>query len=280
MSEFVSFARSCGLEINSLKIGDRISRCPTVAHPRSDNGAYFFDGRRGWCQNWETGEPIQWFGEKSEWSETEKRVWAEQRRISERAKEIQRKEAAARAAELIRTARTDTHPYLKYKSHPEAKALVLPEGELIIPMRDFTDNALLGAQIIKLVDNEWEKKMIFGMRAKGAVFRIGPKQATETFLVEGYATGLSVDTALRLSRLNASVLVCFSAANLLHVSQHTSGRRFVFADNDVSKTGERAAIETGLPYCMSDEIGEDANDLHARCGVMAVTKKIMEVRRT
>ena len=30
---------------------------------------------------------------------------------------------------------------------------------------------------------------------------------------------------------------------------------------------------------MSDVVGEDANDLHVRAGLMAVQKKIMEVRR-
>ena len=180
---------------------------------------------------------------------------------------------------MIRSAHTDTHPYLQYKSLPDAKALVAPDGELIVPMRDVADNSLLGAQVVKLVDNEWNKKMIFGMRAKGSVFRIGKKQASEVVLVEGFATGLSVDIALRLSRLNAAVLVCFSASNLLYVASRVSGKRYIFADNDASQTGEKAAIASGLPYCMSDVVGEDANDLHARAGALAVAKKIMEARR-
>lgn len=281
MSDFITFARSCGLEIDSLRIGDRIFRCPTVDHPKSDNGAYFFDGNRGWCQNWETGEPAQWWNSdrSTPWSDAEKREWAARRRAAEQYKVQTHREAVLRAAGLIKAARVDVHPYLKYKSHPEAKSLVSDDGELIIPMRDFRDGSLLGMQVIKLVDNEWEKKMLYGTRAKGAVFRIGSQKSAETFFVEGYATGLSVDTALRLSRINASVLVCFSASNLQYVAANTTGRRYVFADNDQSQTGEKAALATGLPYCMSDVVGEDANDLHSRAGVMAVARKIMEVRR-
>ena len=53
---------------------------------------------------------------------------------------------------------------------------------------------------------------------------------------------------------------------------------FVFADNDESKTGEKSAQSTGLPWTMADEVGWDANDLHAHNGLFAVVKKIMMCR--
>lgn len=281
MTDFISFSRACGMLIKDLRSGDRIFRCPTETHPKSDNGAYFFDGERGWCQNWETGEPLQWWEAKNTtpWTEAEKREWMSRRRSADAYRQKLAQQAVTKAAGMIKAARMDNHPYLKYKSHPEAKALVQEDESLLIPMRDFRDNALLGAQVIKLVDNDWQKKMIYGMRAKGAAFRLGSQKPHETYFVEGYATGLSVDTALRLSHINASVLVCFSASNLQHIAMNTTGRRYIFADHDASQTGENAAKATGLPYCMSEVVGEDANDLHARAGVFAVAKKIMEVRR-
>ena len=281
MTDFITFARVHGVDIPALRQGDQIFRCPTVTHPSSTNGAYYFDGRRGWVQNWETGEPVQWWNDDkvTPWSESEKREWAARRKSAEVAKAKSHQEAAKRASALMATTKRGEHPYLVEKGHPEAIGMVLPEGGLFIPMRDLS-GALKGAQVIRLVDNAWEKKMIFGMQAKGAVFRIGPNRAAETYLVEGYSTGLSVDTALRLSRLDASVLVCFSASNLVHVAQVTAGKRFVFADNDASGTGLRAAQSSGLPYCMSDIEGEDANDLFKRAGVMAVVKKLMEARRS
>jgi putative DNA primase/helicase len=121
--------------------------------------------------------------------------------------------------------------------------------------------------------------MAFGMRARGAVLRLGSKAAQEAFLCEGYATGLSIELALRRLRLNASVIVCFSDSNMAYVAPLVKGRAFVFADNDVSLAGERAATKTGLPYCMSDVVGEDANDLHQRAGMVSLCKLIIDVRR-
>lgn len=278
--DFRSFARAHGVEIGELRTGDNIHRCPTTEHPSSKNGAYFFDGYRGWAQNWETGEPVQWWNDPNAqpWNESEKRAWALRRRVADADKQRGYALAGKRAGLLIASAVPDSHPYLKSKGFPDVQALVGADGELLIPMRDYRDNALLGVQTIRLVDNDWEKKMLHGMRAKGAVLRIGPQSAQETVFCEGYATGLSIDVALNLMRLRAAVVVCFSASNLIHVASNTTGKRFVFADNDASLTGEKAAQATGLPYCMSDVQGEDANDLHVRAGVMAVVSKLMEVR--
>ena len=140
---------------------------------------------------------------------------------------------------------------------------------------------VVGLQVIRWVeaDRAYEKKMLPGMRAKGAVFWLGDKKAPETFLCEGYSTGLSISAALRSVGLRASVLVCFSAGNLAHVAPLIQGKAFVFADHDKSGTGEQAAKQTGLPYCMAPEVGMDANDLHKSAGLMAVCQQLMKVRR-
>ena len=78
--------------------------------------------------------------------------------------------------------------------------------------------------------------------------------------------------------LPGSVVVCFSASNLIQVADQIPGKRFVFVDNDESKTGEKAAQATGLPWTMADEVGWDANDLHTRNGLFQVVAKIMECR--
>lgn len=192
--------------------------------------------------------------------------------------EIGYRKAAARACALIKSCGIGNHPYLAEKGFPAVRALVATDGELVIPMRDCVSDAITGAQVIRLVDNAWEKKMLPGMRAKGAALRIGHPRASETWMVEGYATGLSVDAALKLLRLSASVLVCFSAHNLVHVSSRVPGRRFVFADHDASRAGETAALATGLPYVMAPTLGQDANDLMQSDGVIAVAKLIMEAR--
>ena len=209
-----------------------------------------------------------------------KRIAAERAKAADADSARSHDRASADADRAIKACQAGTHPYLAEKGFPDAKALVCDDGStLVIPMRDCLNYALLGMQTIRLVENEWQKKFIYGMRSKGAIHRIGLSNAREIWFVEGYATGLSVMAALCMLRLSAAVVVCFSAGNLKHVAPMTSLRRFVFADNDASRTGELAAWDTGLPYAMSGTVGQDANDLHRAEGLMAVAKKIMKARR-
>jgi putative DNA primase/helicase len=127
-------------------------------------------------------------------------------------------------------------------------------------------------------ERKYEKKMLTGMRAKNAVLFLGTRDFPECWLVEGFATGLSVRHALRSVGIQASVVVTFSASNMVQVADQIPGKRYIFADNDASQTGEKAAQSTGLPWTMADEVGMDANDLHLRNGVFAVVKKIMDLR--
>lgn len=280
MTTFYDFARACGLDPRDLHPSRKIRRCPTLAHPRSDNGAYLWDGERGWCMAWDGDGEIHWYGEKREWTEADKREWR-QAREAERAIEQRKHQAAAvRASELIAQCSSGPHGYLRYKGLPDVNALSLPDETLVVPMRDMHTNALRGAQLIRWVAEErrWDKKMLPSMRAKGAVLRLGPRMAHETILCEGFATGLSIERAAAQLRLSAAVLVCFSDSNMAHVAPMVKGSAFVFADNDASQAGERAAKATGLPYCMADVVGWDANDLHAERGLFAVCKALMEVR--
>jgi putative DNA primase/helicase len=285
MNEFILFARAHGLEIDpsKLQISDRVQRCGTVDKPRSSNGAYFWDGQRGWVFNWAEDASVHWFNSTNDrpWNQAEKAAWKAKRAASASNQEAKYQWAARYAAEMIRDTRLGKHDYLHRKGFPDAQGMVASDGTLVIPMRNLDTNVLQGVQLVRWVeaDRHWVKKMMPGMRAKGAVFRIGDKSSPETFLVEGYATGLSVVTALRSVGLRASVLITFSANNLALVGPGVTGRAFVFADNDASGAGQRAAELTKLPWCMSPIVGEDANDLQMRAGLMAVCQQIMEVRR-
>ena len=282
MQTFSEFARVCGVLVGDLYPSDRIRRCATTAHERSKNGAYFWDGQRGWVMAWDGDGEVHWYGgEVKPWTDEEKREWA-RKRDGERQQRVRRQVQAARQAEaLIRSCIPQVHGYLHRKGFPDAKGLVAPDDALVIPMRDVSDNRVLGVQTVRwdAAERAWVKRMATGMRASGAVLRIGPASALETVLCEGYATGLSVDAAIKQMRLNASVLVCFSDSNMRHVAGLVPGKKYAFADNDKSGAGERAAKEAGLAYCMSDAIGEDANDLHMRAGVLPVAMKLMTARR-
>jgi putative DNA primase/helicase len=102
---------------------------------------------------------------------------------------------------------------------------------------------------------------------------------SQRWLVEGYATGLSVKAALDAMYIQSQVWVCFSAVNLQYVAERIPGNRFVFADNDVSRTGQRVAEATGLPWVMSPVEGEDANDLHQRAGVWELINVIKSIHK-
>lgn len=307
MSDFITFARAHGVDVDPAKLypREKVQRCGTLTHPKSKNGAYFWDGQRGWVFAWDGESRVQWFNDPKAqpWTEEEKRAWRMKRDAQRKATEEAHAGAARRAAALMATTKPGEHNYLHLKGFPQAQGLCLPGGELLVPMRDWQTNELRGAQIIQWTDSEeepgrmrWVKKMSYGMQARGAVLRLGPPRALETVYCEGYATGLSIEAAVRQLRLNASVLVCFSSSNLIYVAERSAGRRIVFADHDPATKperekrdrgepyeargpGELAAIQTGLPYCMSPVPGEDANDLHKRAGVMAVCLQILQARR-
>jgi putative DNA primase/helicase len=285
VNNFIDFARANGLEIDPAKLyaGERIRRCGTSDKPRSANGAYFWDGKRGWVFNWASEARVQWFNDRDAkpWTDDEKRAWQARRQAARNHQDAQQQQAAMRAAELIRSTKPGTHDYLARKGFPDREGMIDPDGALIVPMRNLETNALMGAQRIYWDEPKrlWVKKMLPGMRAKGAILRLGDKTASETFLVEGYSTALSVLAALRSVGLRASVMVCFSSGNLEFIAPQVKGQVFVFADNDESGVGEKSAQATGLPYCMSAVVGEDANDLHRRAGLMPVVQLLMDVRR-
>lgn len=279
MMDFQTFARINGVEINNLVISDKIMRCGTVAKPRSNNGAYLFDGKRGWVMDWANGGELQVFGsEPKEYTAEEKRAWAKKKQEQEQELAQRHKTASSKAQEIINTCTLKDHGYLSYKGLIGAQGLVTEDNKLIVPMSSI-DGELKGIQSICWNEDtrSYDKKMIYGMQAKGAIYRIGSPKALETILCEGLATGLSIKKAIEQMSISACVLVCFSANNIVAVAKHFSQKTYVFADRDESQTGEMCALKTGLPFCMSDEIG-DANDLHQSKGLTAVIKKIMGVR--
>lgn len=282
--DFISFARAHGVEINPTAFYPslKIRRCGTSEKPRSLNGAYFWDGVRGWVMDWSTGSQPVWYkeGKAAVLDEGERRQYAARWAQERDAQQERYERAAQRAEEDIRGARLKHHPYLAAKGFPNEKGLVL-DGALLVPMRNPFSDKLQGYQSITWDEatQKSEKKMLTGMRAKGAVLLLGDRKEPEKWLVEGFVTGLSVRDALRSCGLSASVVVCFSAGNLVNIARTLGGTRLVFADNDASGTGQKAAEETGLPWTMCPIVGLDANDSHLRNGLISVVRRIVECRR-
>ena len=112
------------------------------------------------------------------------------------------------------------------------------------------------------------------------MLRIGQAKARETWLVEGYATGLSTQAALKAAHADAAVLVCFSTSTMKHMA--AEGARYVFADHDapnlsfpsVAKPAKGGA-SNGTPYCMAPTVGHDANDWHQASGINPLVRAII-----
>lgn len=293
---FIQFARAHGVEIDASRLDDsgKLRRCGTTDHPRSKNGAYVWDGRGGFVWAWDgEGRAVSFTDPNARPLSAEEQARRDAKRQAVRDETaILHRKAAEWAARLLSLAKTKEHAYLHRKGFKSAQGLVLPEGELFIPMRDVRSNELIGGQVIKWLPDElrWEKKYLYGMRSRGACLRLGPARAAEQVLCEGYATGLSIEAAIRQMKLNASVLVTFSAHNLIVAAERTSGRRYVIADHDPAQTdpekvhqnpgeaGKRAAMATGLGWAMPATVGMDANDLHVAEGLMAVCALVMRAR--
>ena len=266
MSEFVAFARSHGLLIDYAPADGRVHRCRTEAKPRRRNGAFMFDGQSGWVQDWTIHPRAIGFRVPSD---------VEVRRIDRAAlardERARRDQAQQRAQQMIQRAEFDVHPYLARKGFPQHKGLVLGD-KLLVPMRSFERYREL-VYSVQTIDESGEKRFLVGGRTKGAVYRIGA--GLEVWLVEGYATALSVQAALQSLYRKAEVWVCFSAGNLEFVSRQIACR--IFADNDVSGAGQKAAQASGRAWVMSPNVGEDANDMHQRTGVRAVAELMRTV---
>jgi putative DNA primase/helicase len=283
---FVAHAQAHGLILREVVADGRWHRVATEDHPRKKNGAYVFDGRGGAVRNWATMDGFATWRDEN----VQRVDYAQWRAIRTQASTEEAKRraaAAARAQALVKTAHlvvprpskrlrggysegVAAHPYLVAKGLADQAGLVVG-GALLVPMHDCVSGELVGAQTISVTG---AKLFLPGTRAKGAVHRLG--RARECWLVEGYATGLSVQRALARMYRPAEVVVCFSAGNLTHVAGLLNGPRYVVADFDASGTGQRAAEATGLPWVMPSSLG-DANDVMQAGGVDAVRELLKTV---
>ncbi len=243
--------------------------------------------RSGWCRmmtptlaiygDWSTGLSEVW-KDHTHRDDAATRQMLAQARARER--DMRRKDqerqrlAALKAADIIKRAERGTHPYLERKGFPQETGLIYDE-RLVIPMRDAENYPrVVSAQMIAA---DGEKRFLPGGRTRAAIYRIGTEGHGRIVLCEGYATALSIASAIRRLPGAFQILVCFSALNLERVGQLVPRNAVVAADNDRSGTGERAAKSTGLRWTMPYEIATDFNDLHQAMGVYVVTERMREL---
>ena len=278
MNGFPQFAAAHGLRIDHLEEG-RWVRVKTEDKPSKKNGAYKFLGDIGFVQNHATMVDVAiWRNEESETVDREAfaRRMRELRAADRKVEAERHAKASKEASALIAKCVSRPHAYLAKKGFPNAVGLVNWAGDLIIPMRDLADYGVVNS--LQRIREDGSKAFLPGGKAKGSVFVLGKGAWQERWLVEGYATGLSVYAALSDLRRPAEVVICFSAGNLRHVAAQVKRPAFVMADNDASGTGQEAAGATGLPWGMPEAPGTDANDLHASKGLRALVGLVGGIR--
>jgi putative DNA primase/helicase len=146
------------------------------------------------------------------------------------------------------------------------------QDALVVPM--YIAGCICGCQLIN-----GEKKFLYGQRTNDAYFQIG--NGKREFIVEGFASGLSLQEILAALKVPATIYITFSAGNALLVAKaHPDA--FFCADHDESGVGQRAAEESGCKWWMPEQVGWDVNDLHVAKGLFAASqelrKRLQEVK--
>lgn len=252
--DFLNACRNHGILIDNLPPFGMWKRYPTETHPRKRNGAVKWMGDHGFIQDHARDtEVIVWKGEDLPKHELGRMI-LKAREDSERRQKL----AAQKAAYIIKSAEKATHEYINRKGFCNLKVPVF-EGKMVLPMR--IDNRLVGCQMI---DSEGSKRFLSGQITAGASLVINNRGMN--YLVEGYATALSLRAALRHLGMRYTIHVAFSASNLAKLAK-TMTRGLIIADHD--PVGEKIARDSGWSYFISDREGEDFNDLHLRLGLEA-----------
>lgn len=267
---FEDFARQHGLIIDNV-IPFKWVSTPTEDHPRKRNGRYKYMGDVGWVQNWATMDKPSMWKNNGNSALTPQFIRQKDQAINDRKRLAER--AAAKAGWIMHQTQLMPHPYLHKKGFENEVMPVwnTPEGEgkLVVAMRKH--GRIVGCQ---LINNEGDKKFLYGQETKGAVFTLDAKGIP--IFCEGLATGLSIQAIMRANKMRYTIHVCFSAGNLKEVASLIPNG-IVVADNDPSGVGERIAKETGKPYWLSDTVGHDFNDHYLAHGLFKTAQSLKKL---
>jgi putative DNA primase/helicase len=245
------------------------------------------------AHNWQTGENVT-VGMGGDMDKRDRQKIAKQIEFAKRKQQADARRAAQIAESLVGTARVAGHPYLAAKGFRDEKAMVIAVadvrrigGDYLVPEPDCTSAIIVPARVESRITSAqliWEngtKKFLFGGSTSGAVHRLC--SGVDTWLCEGYATAITLRTALHGMKVKPTVLCCFSASNIVTVAGHCQGRTFIAAENDklLPQFGGLGASEfyarkTSLPFG-KPLIGSDFNDLYQQSGIFAVQRCLTSI---
>lgn len=219
----------------------------------------------------------------------------------ERERGERQRAAAIEAAKLWASAADVTDPaaapYLVRKGVMPYGVRVVPDGRLLVPMRD-AELKLWNVQTIAPAapaNGGPEKRFLAGGRKSGLWHWIvgDPRDFSVLMICEGYATGASIHEAT-----GRTVAVAFDAGNLAHVARLVRGlfpaAALVICGDDDRKTADRTGRNPGIEKATAAARmvrgaavfpeglpagGSDFNDLHAAAGLEAVRRQIEAAER-
>jgi putative DNA primase/helicase len=277
--DFIQFASERGLIIDRVVHG-RWERTKTVDHAHKKNGAYFLGDGYAIIQNWATMQSCD------VWKDGKPRTPYEQEQLTKRIedsrkahaaeRENNQRKAAQKANFILSQCELSTHAYLHAKGWKDMLGNVWSKDEdsdpvLVVPM--YFSGKICGAQCIGI---DSQKKFVYGQRTNFAYHRIG--QVGQVYLVEGYATALSLFEVTQKMRHPCTIYATFSAGNLVKVASNFSSA-IIIADHDESGVGQKAAESTGLKWWMPEKTGQDFNDYHQEVGTLTAQLNMMKVLR-
>lgn len=259
--DFLNFCQAHGIIISAPPPMGMWKRYPTTDHPKKRNGAVKFMGDHAFVQNHAVNTEVSvWKGEEVTFAQ--KRDFQALAMNAKRERVRLQRDAANRAAAILKQCVFGKHDYLKAKGFEEEHGNVMvQEGvpTLVVPMR--VDGHLVGCQ---LISNDGAKKFLYGQRTSNAEFTLDNKGPH--ILCEGYVTGLSIRAAMKALKRRYTLHICFSAGNMEKIAS-TLDAGYVVADNDASQTGLNSAKKIGWPYFMPPTTGQDFNDYFVEVGL-------------
>lgn len=206
---------------------------------RPDSGGSYITGSFGTYRHGGSWEKVE-----NDWAPLSQAERDRQRKEREAAaaraaaaREEAKRIAAMGAVELWHRAQREGHsPYLERKGLKGEACRYLPDGTLVILMLRYDLPREQAIQAAQRILPSGEKYFSKGFGKPGCALRLGTVDATTQLLavVEGYATGLTVRTALEW---RIPVYVAFDAGNLHHVvplvrALHPDVRILICADDD------------------------------------------------
>lgn len=191
--------------------------------------------------------------------------------VEGKTRELAHQAAAKKAGWIMHQCKSEQHAYLDSKGFKDELGRVwwVNDGDNLLCIPMYINAALVGVQ---LINRTGEKKFLTGQRTSGAYHLINNDgYGSENWFIEGYASGLSLLKCLKSMKLRYKIYICFSAHNMKNVAL-SIGSGYCIADCDKSETGERAAIESGLPYWMPFDDDTDINDFYKENGLFRTSQ--------